>query len=96
MEITEVKVRKLERENNHIRGIASVKIDDCFVVHGIRILEGNNGLFIAMPSKPRKYKNEEGEEVVGYFDIAHPINQETRQLFENAIIEAYNNLKEDE
>lgn len=88
MKITSVNVRKIEKENSRIRGIASVVLDDCFAVHGIRIIEGDAGLFIAMPS--RKTTNDE------YHDIAHPITQECRKMFEDAITEEYNNLKEDE
>ena len=88
MKITSVNVRKIEKENSRIRGIASVVLDDAFAVHGIRIIEGDNGLFIAMPS--RKTNNDE------YHDIAHPITQDCRQMFQDAIVEAYNNLEEDE
>ena len=88
MKITSVNVRKIEKENSRIRGIASVVLDECFAVHGIRIIEGDGGLFIAMPS--RKTNNDE------YHDVAHPITQECRQMFQDAIIEEYNNLEEDE
>ena len=88
MKITSVNVRKIEKENSRIRGIASVVLDECFAVHGIRIIEGDEGLFIAMPSR----KSSNGE----YHDIAHPISQECRKMFEDAIVEEYNNLKEDE
>ena len=81
MEITSVTVRKRERENSRMKGIASVIIDDCFKIHDIRIIEGDNGLFIAMPSR----KTTTG----GYRDIAHPMNSETRELFEKAILVAY-------
>ena len=64
-----------------MRGFASVTIDNQFVVHDIRILEGDNGLFLAMPSKQTGV----GE----YRDIAHPINQEARQLFTDAILKEY-------
>jgi len=83
MKITSVKVRKIEKEGSRMKGIASVVIDDAFAVKDIRIIEGENGLFIAMPS--RKYPNGE------YRDVAHPINAETRAVFEDAIIEEYNN-----
>lgn len=85
MQITSVNVKKIDKEESRMKGIASVLIDDCFAVRDIRIIEGNDGLFIAMPSR----KNAEGE----YHDIAHPINAETRKMFEDAIFEAYN--KED-
>ena len=81
MKITSVTVKKIDKENSRMKGIASVLIDDCFAVHDIRIIEGDNGLFIAMPSR----KTATG----GYRDIAHPINSETRQIFEKEIIEAY-------
>jgi stage V sporulation protein G len=85
MQITSVNVKKIDKEESRMKGIASVLIDDCFAVRDIRIIEGNDGLFIAMPSR----KNAEGE----YHDIAHPINADTRKMFEDAIFEAYN--KED-
>lgn len=88
MEITSVTVRKRERENSRMKGIASVIIDDCFKIHDIRIISGDNGLFIAMPSR----KTATG----GYRDIAHPMNSETRELFEKAILEAYENAEETE
>ena len=81
MKITSVNVRKIKKEGSRMKGIASVLIDDCFAIHDIRIIEGDNGLFIAMPSR----KTANG----GYRDIAHPINPETRALFEEAILEAY-------
>ncbi len=81
MEITNVRVRVVEKENSKMRGFASVTIDNQFVVHDIRILEGDNGLFLAMPSKQTGV----GE----YRDIAHPINQEARQMFTDAILKEY-------
>ena len=81
MQVTSVSVRKIEKEGSRMKGIASVLIDDCFAVHDIRIIEGDNGLFIAMPSR----KTSTG----GYKDIAHPINPEVRKQFEDAILEAY-------
>ena len=84
MKITSVSVRKITKENSRLRGIASVLIDDAFAIHDIRIIEGDNGLFIAMPSK----KTQMG----GYRDIAHPINPEVRAMFQDKILEAYNNV----
>ena len=81
MKITSVNVRKIEKESSRMKGIASVLIDDSFAVHDIRIIEGDNGLFIAMPSR----KTATG----GYRDIAHPINPETRAMFDEAILEEY-------
>ena len=82
MKITSINVRKEEKENSRMRGKASVTLDDCFVIHDIRIIEGNEGLFIAMPSRQKS----NGE----YRDVAHPINQETRNMFQEEILKAYN------
>ncbi len=82
MKITSITVHKEVKENSRMRGKASVVLDDCFAIHDIRIIEGNDGLFIAMPSRQKS----NGE----YRDIAHPINQETRKMFEDEIIKAYN------
>lgn len=86
MKITKVEVRKVDSET-HMRGFASVYLDDCFVVH-VRIIEGNNGLFAAMPSR----RSKSGEEK----DTAHPITQECREMFNKAVAEAYMNAKDDE
>lgn len=86
MKITSVNVRKIEKEGSRMKGIASVLIDDSFAVHDIRIIEGDNGLFIAMPSRKTA--------VGGYRDIAHPINPEVRAMFEEAIIKAYNEAED--
>ena len=86
MKITSVNVRKIEKEGSRMKGIASVLLDDSFAVHDIRIIEGDNGLFIAMPSS----KTAAG----GYRDIAHPINPEVRSMFEDAIIDAYNKAED--
>ena len=86
MKITSVNVRKIEKENSRMKGIASVLLDDSFAVHDIRIIEGDNGIFIAMPSR----KTATG----GYRDIAHPINPEVRQMFETEILAEYE--KQDE
>lgn len=85
MKITSVTVRKYDKEGSRMKGIASVLLDDSFAVHDIRIIEGDNGLFIAMPSR----KTPTGE----YRDIVHPINPDVRKMFEDAIFEEYN--KED-
>lgn len=90
MEITSVKVRKFEKEGSKMKGLASVIIDDCFAVHDIRIIEGDNGLFVAMPS--RKVTGTEDSEVK-FKDIAHPINKEAREMFEKKIFEAYENAE---
>ncbi len=81
MKITSVSIRRAEREDSRMKAIASVLIDDEFAVHDIRIIEGTKGLFIAMPSR----KTSTG----GYRDIAHPISQEVRTMFEKAVLDAY-------
>lgn len=87
MEITSVTVRKFERDGNRMKGIATVVIDNSFAIHDIRIIEGDNGLFIAMPSR----KTATGE----YKDIAHPINTDVRNMFQEAILEEYNKASEE-
>ena len=82
MQITSVSVHKVEKEGSRMKGIASVLLDDSFAIHDIRIIEGDNGLFIAMPSR----KTATG----GYRDIAHPINPDVRKMFEDAILAEYN------
>lgn len=81
MEVTSVSVRKVEKEGSRMKGIASIVLDNSFAVHDIRVIEGDNGLFIAMPSR----KTATG----GYRDIAHPINPDMRKLLQDAILEEY-------
>lgn len=81
MKITSVSIRRAEKEDSRMKAIASVLIDDEFAVHDIRIIEGTKGLFIAMPSR----KTSTG----GYRDIAHPISQEVRTMFEKAVLDVY-------
>ena len=80
MTITDVRVRKIASEGK-MKAIVSVTFDNEFVVHDIKVIEGQNGLFIAMPSR----KTPDGE----FKDIAHPINTETRERIQGAILEAY-------
>ena len=88
MKITDVRVRKIEKEGK-MKAIVSITIDNEFVVHDIKVIEGEKGLFIAMPSK----KATDGE----YRDIAHPINSGTRDSIQRVILEQYERaLKEPE
>lgn len=80
MEVTDVRLRRVNTEGK-MRAIASVTFDDAFVVHDVRVIDGNNGLFIAMPSK----RTADGE----FRDIAHPINSQTREKIQKAVLEAY-------
>lgn len=82
MEVTSVKVKKIEKENSRMKGIAEILLDDMLAIHDIRIISGDNGLFVAMPSR----KTPTGD----YRDIVHPISQEARDIIEKAIIEEYN------
>lgn len=84
MQITDVRIRKVIKEGK-MKAVASITIDDEFVVHDIRIIEGEKGLFIAMPSR----KSTEGE----YRDIAHPISTETRENLQKLILEKYKEIE---
>ena len=81
MNITEVRVRLVKKEDSKLKAAASITIDDCFVVHDIKVISGTDELFIAMPSR----KTPEGE----FKDIVHPINTETREMISKKVIEAY-------
>lgn len=80
MNVTDVRVRKITKEGK-MKAIVSITLDDEFVVHDIKVIEGEKGLFIAMPSK----KATDGE----YRDIAHPINSATRETLQRIILESY-------
>lgn len=80
MQITDVRVRKITKEGK-MKAVVSITIDDEFVVHDIKVIEGEKGLFIAMPSK----KSTDGE----YRDIAHPINSDTREIIQKMILDSY-------
>ena len=81
MKISDVRIKLVENDEGKLRAVASMTIDDCFVIHDIKIIDGPEGIFVAMPSK----KNGRGE----YKDIAHPINTETRNEIVNTILDAY-------
>lgn len=80
MQVTDVRVRMVSKDSK-MKAVVSVTFDNEFVVHDIKVIEGEKGLFIAMPSK----KSAEGE----YRDIAHPISSDTREMISGAILEAY-------
>lgn len=85
MEITKVSIRKVDNGNPKMKGTAYVELDNCFAIENIRIIEKNDGtLFAAMPSKKRN----DGE----FHDICHPINEETREMFNKVIIDEYNDI----
>ena len=80
MNITDVRVRKMTKESK-MKAVVSITIDDEFVIHDIKVVEGEKGLFIAMPSR----KAADGE----YRDIAHPINSQTRNSIQEIVLAAY-------
>lgn len=81
MNITDVRVRIVKKDDSKLKAVASITIDNCFVVHDIKVIEGVEGYFVAMPSR----KSSEGE----HKDIAHPINTETREFLINVIMDAF-------
>lgn len=85
MNISEVRVRLVKKDEGKLKAVASVTIDDCFVVHDVKILEGQNDFFIAMPSK----KTPDGE----YKDIVHPLNTETREMLKKAVLEEFEKVR---
>lgn len=86
MEVTDVRVRKVYPEGK-MRGIVSVTFDDVFVIHDIKVIEGQNGFFIAMPSR----KTPDGE----FKDICHPITSEMRKIMQTAVLDAYDKAVEE-
>ena len=87
MQITAVRIRKISKEGK-MKAVVSITLDDVFVVHDIKVIEGEKGLFIAMPSR----RAGDGE----YRDIAHPINSETREMIQNIILEKYEEVLQEE
>lgn len=81
LNITDVRVRLVKKDDAKLKAVASIVVDDCFVIHDIKIIEGTEGNFIAMPSR----KTPDGE----FKDIAHPINPETREMIRNKVFDAY-------
>lgn len=80
MEVTDVRLRRVQTEGR-MRAIASITLDDEFVIHDIRVIDGNAGLFVAMPSK----RTPDGE----FRDIAHPINSNTRNKIQDIVLAAF-------
>jgi len=88
LNITDIRVRLVKKEDLKLKAVASITIDNCFVIHEIRVIEANNGLFVAMPSR----KTPDGE----FKDTAHPIDTETRTDLDKKVLEAYEKaVKED-
>ncbi len=87
MRITDVRIRKINKEGR-MKAIVSVTFDEAFVVHDIKVIEKDEGIFIAMPSR----KTSDGE----FRDIAHPINQAAREMIQTAVLNEYYNALENE
>ena len=87
MEISDVRIRMVNQQEGKLKAVASLVIDGCFAVHDIKIVEGEGGVFVAMPSR----KTPDGD----YKDIVHPINTKTRELFKERVIEAYRSALEE-
>ncbi len=86
MQITDIRIRRISKEGK-MKAVVSITFDNAFVVHDIKIIEGEKGLFIAMPSR----KAADGE----YRDIAHPINSETRDTVQSMVLRRYEELMEE-
>ncbi len=97
MKITHVRVRKVNNESN-VKAIAEVRLDDCFVIKEIRIRQKPDKMVVAMPSRMVTISDPENEGEVKkiHKDLAHPINQETREMFNDAILGVYERAPEDE
>ncbi len=80
MQVTDVRIRKINQEGK-MKAIVSVTLNDAFVVHDVKVVEGQSGLFVAMPSK----RMPDGE----FKDIAHPISQEARRIIQESVLSAY-------
>ena len=87
VQVTDIRIRSVEKEGK-MKAVVSITIDDEFVVHDIKIIEGEKGMFIAMPSR----RASDGE----YWDIAHPINTATRERLQNMILAKYQETQEEE
>ena len=85
MQITDIRIRRVDREGK-MKAVASITLDDEFVVHDIKVIEGEKGLFIAMPSR----RASDGE----YRDVAHPINSGTRERIQNSVLAEYEKICE--
>ena len=81
MNVTEVRVFPVKKEDDKLKAFATITLDSCFVIRDLKVIHGNSGLFIAMPSRKKK----DGT----YADIAHPLNRETRGMIEQAVFDEY-------
>lgn len=86
MNITEVRIRLVKSDEGKLKGVASLTIDDCFVIHDVKIIEGADDFFIAMPSK----KTPTGE----FKDIVHPLNTETREMLRSVVLKEFEKARQ--
>lgn len=86
MNITEVRIRLVKKDEGKLKAVASVTIDNCFVIHDVKVIEGTDDFFIAMPSK----KTPDGE----FKDIVHPLNTETREQLKKIILDEFKKARE--
>ncbi len=87
MELTEVKVIPVQKGDDKLKAFVTIILDGCFIVRDLKVIQGGNGLFVAMPSRKRM----DGT----YVDIAHPLNSDTRHWIERIILEEYNRVVDD-
>lgn len=85
MKINDIRIRLIQKEDSKLKAVASIVIDDCFVIHDIKVLEGNQGYFVAMPSR----KTPDGQ----YKDVAHPLNTPTREELNKAVLTEFEKAK---
>ncbi len=85
MKISDVRIRIVKNDSSKIKASASITIDDCFVVHDIKVIEGKEGYFIAMPNR----KTPDGD----FKDTVHPLNTETREMIRDIVLKAFNEAK---
>jgi len=81
LNITEVRIHVVRASRSNLRAYASITLDDCFVIHGLKVLQGDHGLFVGMPRRKRQSGQTQ--------DVAHPLNTETRHLIESNVLDKY-------
>lgn len=87
MNVTDVRIKLVKKDESKLKAVASITFDDCFVIHDVKVIEGTDTYFISMPSK----KTPDG----GYKDIVHPLNSLTRELIKTAVLEAFRKAEQD-
>ena len=88
LKISDIRIRLVTKDDSKLKAVASITIDECFVVHDIKVIEGKEGYFISMPSR----KTPDGE----FKDIVHPLNTETREMIKEIVLKAFNEVKDAE